>query len=288
MNKKKAALVFIFLFNSLLNNTFCLATSKTLDIKEENIKKTRNSTNNNSTVENKFLKFIKNYIITEYNPIFKEKKHMIGLFIGYWQDYLSSYNYYEYYSADTIRTKYLDLSRKLFNINLSYSVPNHIFYLNGRLSVGLFSLLGNDKSGDYNKDCSYTVLSDRFLNEWLSDIEYLISAYKYFNKNVKRTQWNYKYRLFGVEIIQEIIFGHPNLYITFGAGISYIFLNNGNFAKPLPHNSLLNAVLTASIGHRFNNGMAIEAVWKHYSNGELSKVNRGINSFGMAIRYAFG
>ena len=234
---------FFFLFFVYLNNSFS----------EEPV----NMAKTNTRTE-KFYKFIKKYVITDYNPIFKDKKHMVGLFFGYNSDNMDHYNNItiNFYS----RARYVDLKRKLFNFNLAYSIPNHFFYLNGRLSISLFYLFGNDK-GNYDQSLSY---------------------------NTANEKWHYKYNLLGVDIIQEIILGNKNLYFTFGAGVAYIFFNDGKFGKQLPHNSLLNAALTATIGHRFENGLIIEAVWKHYSNGELGENNRGINLFGLALRYTFG
>ena len=58
--------------------------------------------------------------------------------------------------------------------------------------------------------------------------------------------------------------------------------------EPEKVNSLLNAVILATVGHRFGDRVVVEFVFKHRSNGELSKDrNYGINELGMRLGVVF-
>lgn len=99
-----------------------------------------------------------------------------------------------------------------------------------------------------------------------------------------------RYEFMGMELYPEIIFGNKFLYVTGGIGFSYII---GNYSK-LPNDrgcemSDGNLVSTISVGHRFDNGMAIELHIKHYSNADLGRVNAGnfVDSVGLQFGYAF-
>ncbi|MBR1428680.1 MAG: acyloxyacyl hydrolase [Rickettsiales bacterium] len=48
-----------------------------------------------------------------------------------------------------------------------------------------------------------------------------------------------------------------------------------------------NIPVTASIGHRFDNGMVAELTWKHYSNGHIGHYNHQVNNLGVSVRYTF-
>ena len=106
----------------------------------------------------------------------------------------------------------------------------------------------------------------------------------------------------GFETMQEVIFGHQNLYLTVGFGVSYMFvveqhvnfanqlLNdyiNNNMQKQLWNNSEFNWVATASLGHRFDCGLVVEATVKHYSNFSLYAYDRRFVYLGLKIGYVF-
>ena len=106
----------------------------------------------------------------------------------------------------------------------------------------------------------------------------------------------------GFEAIQEVIFGHQNLYLTAGFGVSYMFVVeqhvnfanqtlmdyiNNNMQKQLWNNSEFNWVATASLGHRFDCGLVLEATVKHYSNFSLYAYDRRFVYLGLKIGWVF-
>ena len=211
--------------------------------------------NNN---KNKFLYFIDNFWAPKENPAFGTNKHMIGITYGYDYDRLYHNN---------------KLRRNLHTASIQYSAPFKFFNVNARYSFGFFTLLGRDKAAVNKKDGEY--------------------------------------RQIGIEFLPEIIIGCKNLYFTAGVGASYMlgtkrvsYLSYHNpTANGVPtqndkatggdtdyhYNGMtyFNFVLTASVGHRFDNGMVVEIMWKHYSNGGLGSVNYDVNAFGASLRYAF-
>ena len=234
----------IFIITFLINYIFVCSISFSIAQDNKNIIKERKEEQKLS-----IRKFLNTYIFPEKNQVFLDKASAVGIFVGYHYDKIIDFSYKGYVYG------YENCRRNLGSISVSYSRPTNFANFNGRISIGLFTLIGND-IGKYRDK---------------GDI----------------SNFRYDYRMLGVEIIQEQLFGTDKFYITLGAGISYMFFNKHKFAYPLPHNSLANFVLTASAGHRFNNGVILEIAWKHYSNGELRPPNRGINAFGLAVRYAF-
>lgn len=232
--------------------------------KTDSNKQVLNNNNNKlqtqDTFKSKFVYFIKNFWAPDENPAFGQHKHMIGVTYGYDYDRL--------HHRDT-------LGRNLNHISVQYSAPFKFFNVNGRYSFGIFTLFGKDHAA---------------LNE----------------KNGTYKQW-------GIEFIPEIILGFKHFYITAGVGASYmvgtkevsylskhkassngipttIGLATGEQENQQYHYdgmTYFNFALTASIGHRFNNGLVIELLWKHYSNGGLGAVNYDVNAFGASLRYAF-
>ena len=226
-----------------------------------------NKADDKSSVKDNKLNFIRKYIITTYNPIFKDKTHLLSLFGSYGHNKL-------YLRVLTARTPIYEYhpwhsgQRDIGNINLSYSRYHNLWEINCRFSFGL----------------NYFFIKQNIDRENESENGIL-------NLN-----------LLGAELVEEIILGHPNLYFTFGLGVSYIFFVDGKaktnnkyfnqeynetYSKILPNNSNFNFVIKASIGHRFNNGIILELNWKHYSNGGLNGYNWGINVFGATIGYLF-
>lgn len=78
------------------------------------------------------------------------------------------------------------------------------------------------------------------------------------------------------------------LYVGVGIGAGYIFPRVSGEFSPAKLNSLLNVVIVAIVGHRFGDNFIVELMFKHRSNGELSK-NRNyvINEHEMRIGYVF-
>lgn len=204
--------------------------------------------------KNDIVDFFKTYVIPEKNPSFNNKKIMFGLFYGF--DY------------DRLHHKDNE-TRHLHNISATFTAPFKFLGLNFRTSIGLFMLFGKDQAA--------------------------------INKNEG------KYHHLGIEIFPELVLGHKNLYVTAGCGVSYVL-----FGGPMTYDSkheaepsgikqgtdkkyghgkdgmtYFNFVLTANIGHSFDNGLAIEAGWKHYSNGGTGLINYDVNAFGISLKYAF-
>ena len=232
---------------------------------------------------------IDNYILPDENQIFGNKKHLISVFGGY--DY-GNFNakyittkeayYISLYSGQYIE----DVWRKNGEIAISYSLPTKFWWFNGRFSFGIFNWIMHQNINN---------------TQGRQHIEHTITPYDYtYNGSVKGSFLNYT---IGLEGIQELIFGHKNLYFTIGVGVSYQFVlgtsnlqtNNDKFnhifhyrnPKVLWNNTLFNFVIKASIGHRFDCGLIIEINWKHYSNGGLNDANWGLNFLGGTIGYAF-
>ena len=226
--------------------------------------------------ENTFKNIIHKYILPNENQIFGNKQHLISIFGGYNYGNLNAkyittnkVYYISLYSDQYIE----DVWRKNGEIAISYSLPTKFWWFNGRFSFGIFSLIMrqniNNRSNDYGEKVEGT-----FINHTI-----------------------------GFEGIQELIFGHKNLYFTIGVGVSYQFIvgtsnlktNNDNFnyifyerkPKILWNNTPFNFVVKASIGHRFDSGLIIEVNWKHYSNGGLHDANWGLNFLGGTIGYVF-
>ena len=217
--------------------------------KTTKIEKTKEQQEEKKQKWSKFKKFVKEYIATKESPVFRDKKHVIGIQYGYDYDRL-------HYKDD--------IGRNLHVGSLQYSVPFKMFYLHARLTFGAFILAGKDKAA---------------VNE---------------NEG--------KYHHFGLEFLQELILGNKFLYATGGFGFSYVI-----FGGPMTYRSYhqaessgipdsahgydgmtyFNYVLRASIGHSFDNGLSVELMWKHYSNGGLGEVNYDINAFGITLNYAF-
>ena len=220
-------------------------------------------------------RIIDNYILPNENQIFGNKKQLISIFGGY--DYgnlnakyltTNKVYYISLYSGQYIE----DVWRKNGEIAISYSLPTKFWWFNGRFSFGIFS--------------------------WI--MQQNINNRNYYSEKVEGTFVNHT---IGFEGIQEIIFGHKNLYFTIGVGVSYQFVigtsnlktNNDNFnyifyerkPKILWNNTPFNFVVKASIGHHFDCGLILEINWKHYSNGGLHDANWGLNFLGGTIGYVF-
>ena len=193
-----------------------------------------------------------NYFVPDENPVFGSKHNMIGITYGYDID--------REHITENIR-------RHLHNITFQYSRPFKFFGLHARYSAGIFAMFGYDDGA------------------------------------IDKSKW--QYRNIGVEFLPEIIVGNKEFYITAGVGVSYMFGRNliyeSNNNQPgngyylhcvggLCYNGMtnFNFPITVSIGHRFENNIVVELLWKHYSNGHLGEVNYDANFVGVSIRYVFG
>ena len=201
------------------------------------------------TTRNKISKWFHTYLSPDKNPVFLDKKHLIGFTYGYDIDRRWAL------IGDITRAQ----SREMHTLSIGYSRGFKFFCFNGRYTLGLFSWLGYDP---------------------------------------KAVGGDFKYRTLGIEFIPEIIIGTKMLYITAGVGASYVFYGETSYNSTNPlHNTINNTtkdgltyfnwVITASIGHRFDNGLVLELLWKHYSNGQLGDVNYDLNFIGMSVKYAF-
>ena len=95
------------------------------------------------------------------------------------------------------------------------------------------------------------------------------------------------YRAYGIEAIQEMIFGHPMLYVSAGIGPSFALGNKGSQHGEDRGLTGFNFSSVVKIGHRFNSGAILEVAYHHYSNGGLGRTNKGLDMIGMSFGYAF-
>ena len=192
--------------------------------------------NNEKQNQNVFVNFIKNWVFTEENPIFRDKTHMLGV------DYSNSFGDHK---APGIGARYLQ------SMSFQYSRPNGFFGIHGRYTVGIFTLFGDDTVAKY-----------------------------YGNK--------YSYSAFGVEFLQELIAGNKYIYLSAGIGPAIIVSGNRKTNRNEPFGfSVLNFASRVAIGHRFDCGLVLEFMLKHYSSGGLGDVNNGTTMYAVAMRYVF-
>ena len=197
--------------------------------------------------KNKSESFVKKYIFPDYNPAFAgdnpNSGHAVGFQVGY----------------DMTRFIVGGYKARLGTVAFQYSAGQQWLGVNGRTSVGIFSILGYDPLAIEKGKGSY--------------------------------------RQLGFELIQEFVVGTKDLYLTCGVGLSWLTTNTSYASKKNTEHygknekwdgmTNFNIPVTASIGHRFDNGMVAELTWKHYSNGHIGHYNHQVNNFGMSVRYTF-
>jgi len=258
--------------------------------KNETNKTASNKIETKKTVkkQNKFYNFIRNYFVTEQNPIFKDKNNAFSIFAGYDVNDLifGKIEWNKLGKQDETLNRILDeplnslIGRTGYNGAFSYSRNTKIGMINGRFSVGFFAfyLLEDDiKSNNMN-------------------------IFGEINGNTSRIL---KSLVIGGDCIQELVFGHQNLYLSFGIGFSYIFYVKSKYKttkfnnekvdggdvdinRPTVYfNSRFNFVGKVSLGHRFDCGLIVEATWKYYTNAGLADYNRPFSMAGLSIGYAF-
>ena len=221
------------------------------------------STTKEQAIEYRILEKIKSfcekYAFQDENPIFKDKKKMIGVMYTYDFEFFRKNNIVINEGEKVVYSEDTKPRRQLETLSAHFSLPNKIFSLNGRFSFGIFSMFGKEREvwrqTKYESVYIYSMQADLML--------------------------------VGVEAFQELVIGRPMFYITFGVGVSYMRGKNG-LKEGFQGLTYFNFVPIASIGHRFDNGFALEIVYKHYSNGnDYNGRNKGVNSLGLAIKYAF-
>lgn len=259
---KKEKIFFYILSFFLLNDNFLYADeNNNIQQTEKQVKKEESR-----RFKDTFKTFIKNYIFTKENQIFRQNKYSVfftygvsvnrdkkGELIGEPTDiagriYEDGTDFIEYNTETKLYYKYKWNGHYKYkavgNASLHYSVPDRLMNINGRLSLGLFSWHG--LNSEYNK----------------------------------------RFKALGIEFIQEFIFGKPMLYLTVGIGPAYVF----PFKHYNGHTNMASQfffAIVANIGHRFDNGMVLEAGIKHYSNGETQPPNYGLNVATITLGYTF-
>ena len=234
---------------------------------EQNLQNT-NIDKQKSNHNNKNKSFFEKYIYSDEHPVFGNHKNMLSVFFGYsWYTQESVWmlkginkigagdkigNVYTY-------EHYFSFNRSVYHLEFFYSRANKFLKLHGRFSVGLFSMIGGI-TGCVEKG---------------SGVEKLVY-----------------YKHVGFETTQEfVVFGSSFLYTTIGVGVSYMIPSaDGSMGSKDPSrtNSLLNAVVMATVGHRFGEKGVVEFMFKHRSNGELSKDrNYGFNELGVRLGFVF-
>ena len=95
------------------------------------------------------------------------------------------------------------------------------------------------------------------------------------------------YKAYGIELIQELVFGTSMFYITAGIGPSFMLGKTGKIDGTNHGLTGFNFSSVIRIGHRFDCGAIFELEYHHYSNGGLGKINEGIDLIGASIGYVF-
>ncbi|MCL1892582.1 MAG: acyloxyacyl hydrolase [Alphaproteobacteria bacterium] len=145
-------------------------------------------------------------------------------------------------------------AQNVWNFQLNYSQPNMIFRLQGRRSLHLLYITGKTKGA--------APLERLRLYDY--DIE----------KNANVSQ-------FGVGISQDAVVWNPGRFY-FGGGV-------GPYVKEYK-NDFISAQFMFGIrgfaGYSFGRVNA-ELIYLHFSDGHLSELNRGMNTFGLNMSYSF-
>ena len=219
-------------------------------------------------------RFFQKFLFTRKNQIFQDNYVLFSIYAGYdLTASLSSKNLdTKEYEGITLYTYGYSIgtNRKAIDIAFGISLPTKLWGINGRFTFSLYTF---------------------FMKQNIAPM---------FEGNIIEGLIKTK-SLLG-ELSQEIIFGHQYLYITFGFGISYAFLINSwtetnspgfdNMFKELNpqifwNNSEFNWLVKASLGHRFDCGLVLEFMLKHYSSGGMGDVNNGTTMYAVAMRYVF-
>lgn len=101
-------------------------------------------------------------------------------------------------------------------------------------------------------------------------------------------EYKHLYKAYGIELIQEFIFGTPMFYITAGIGPSYAGGKTGRMSNNRYVGlTAFNFSSVIKIGHRFDCGAVIEFAYHHYSNGSLGLVNQGLDMMGLSFGWVF-
>lgn len=95
------------------------------------------------------------------------------------------------------------------------------------------------------------------------------------------------YKAYGIEVIQELIFGTPMFYLSAGIGPSFMMGNMGRTANEHDGLTGFNFSSVVKIGHRFDCGAIIELAYHHLSNGGLGRRNQGLDMIGLSAGYVF-
>ena len=97
----------------------------------------------------------------------------------------------------------------------------------------------------------------------------------------KDRKLHHDYGVFGFQITQDVIIGTPMLYITGGLGASYFCGNK------IGDMTAFEFIQQLSMGHRFDNGIVVEFVYRHYTNLGLADKNHPLNMLGATFKYTF-
>lgn len=221
--------------------------------KEYRKENTKNISKKQVENENVFKNFFKKYVVNEENQIFGKNKY--GIFVSYGasidRDKASSANGIEEYDYNPEN-----------NTSIKY------FWNGGHKyrAVGSFSI-------HYSSPIKLMNINGR--------LSIGLMSWHGFNSEYRK-----RFGAVGVEFIPEFIFGSQMLYFTAGVGPSYVFPFE-HYNRHTNMSSQFFFAIVANVGHRFKNGMVIEAGLKHYSNGNLNLPNYGLNMVNITIGYTF-
>ena len=212
----------------------------------------------NSVNKNIVSEFFNSYVFREENQIFLDKKY--GVF----------FTYGIALNRDDPSTIKEHFEKYYINENVEYPFSNdldtNINWPNRHRMVGITAI--------------YYAVPDKIMH-----VNGRMSI-GLFNWHGLTSEYNKRFGALGIEFIQEFIFGAPMLYITAGVGPAYVFEIPG-YNKHMNMASQFFFTIIAKIGHRFDNGMAVEIGWKHYSNGRLRVPNVGLDTLALTIGYTF-
>ena len=143
-------------------------------------------------------------------------------------------------------------SKTVFNFQFSYTQPNTFFRLEGRRAIHLLYISGTTKLLEPVAELRFYGVSE--------------------NKNISQ---------FGVGITQEVAFWKAGGFYVGGGIGPYVKEHKNDFV-----NARFMFGVRGFAGYSFGD-FNIELLFLHFSDGHLSELNCGMNTFGLGVSYNF-